>query len=201
MEYKKIEKLLRENKNVLIFAVAAGILTGLFFWGTNANFSVSLTLTNVRVAQGQSLDYNYDSYYALKASDEFSSVISGWLKTPETVGNIFKKAGLDYLPSSFSDFSGQFKAIKVSSGVLEVRFGASSKAEAEKIGRAVGEIIAQKNQTLAEISKQSLNFLTLAGEPVILKNSFWNILEKALMGFFAGLIFGLFFESARKYFV
>lgn len=199
MEYKKIEKFLRENKNVLIFAAVAGILTGLFFRGANADFNVSLTLTNVRVAQGQSLDYDYDSYYALKASDEFSSVISGWLKTPEIVGNIFKKAGLDYSPSSFSDFSGQFKTIKVSSGVLEVRFGASSRAEAEKIGRAVGETIAQKNQTLAEISKQGLNFLTLAGEPVILENSFWNIFEKALMGFFAGLIFGLFFESARKY--
>ena len=200
MEYKKIEQFLRGNKNVLIFAAAVGILTGFFYWWTGANFNVSLALTNVRVAVGQPLDYNYDSYYALKASDEFSSIISGWLKTPETVGMIFKKAGLDYLPSSFADFSGRFKTVKVSTNVLEIRFGADSKNEAEKISWAIGETIAQKNQALAEISKQGLNFSTLAGEPVILKNSFWNILEKALMGFFAGLIFGLFFESAKKYF-
>ena len=197
-DFKKTKECYEKNRNILIFALGVGILAGIWSWYIMPQYSVSLTLTSVRVALEKPLDYNYDNYYALKASDEFGSTISGWFKTPESVNAIFKKAGLEYSPSSFSGFSNQFKTIKVSPTVVEVRFGVSSPSQAEKISQAIKETMTQKNQALSEASKQGLNFVTLAGEPVILKNS-WIFLKRALIGFFLGLIFGLFFQSAKKY--
>lgn len=199
MELKKFKQRFEENKNVLIFALGVGILAGIWSWYIMPRYSVSLTLTSVRVALEKPLDYNYDSYYSLKASDEFGSTISGWLKTPESVSTIFKKAGLRYSPSSFSGFSGQFEAVKVSPTVVEVRFGVFSESQVEKISQAIEETMTQKNQALSEASKQGLNFVILAGEPIVLRNS-WIFLGRTLIGFLIGLVFGLFFQSARKYF-
>ncbi len=199
MELKKFKQRFEENKNVLIFALLVALIAGAIGWGSGQPYGVSLALTSVRVASGQPLDYNYDNYYALRAADEFGSTILGWFKTPETVSAIFNKAGIKFSPGSFREFAGKFKAFKVSPNVVEIRFDTFSEAQAKKVSQAIGEVIAEKNKALSSSSKEGLNFTTLAGEPVILKNS-WVFGQKALIGFLIGLIFGLFFQSARKYF-
>lgn len=198
-EMAKIKDWLLKNKRTLQFAFLIAILCGIWAAWRGQGYSASVSMLVSRVASVQPIDYNYDSYYALKATDEFGGTIIGWLKTPEVVESVYKKAGIDFAPSGFSGFSGNFKGIKVSPSTVEVRFDCSSRDDAKKIAKAIGETISEKNKQLADSSKQGINFVALTSEPVVIQNKL-DVIVKFLAGLLVGFVFGLFFQRAKIFF-
>ena len=125
-------KCLNDYKWVLVFAVLVALAAGVFAWQKD-KYNVSLSLTISRAGTQNSVDYKYDSYYALKASDEFGNAVEGWFKTPETAQAIYKQAGLDLGASTLASLSRRFQAVKISPTTVEVRFGAISANDAKNI--------------------------------------------------------------------
>ena len=195
----KIQNWISKNRKIVWFAVLVAFICGIWASWSGQNYSASVSVLVSRVASAQPIDYNYDSYYALKATDEFGGTVVGWLKTPEVVEAVYKRAQIEFNPSTFSGFSGSFKGIKVSPSTVEIRFECSSPDDAKKIAKALGETISEKNKQLADSSKQGINFVALASDPVVIKNRF-DVYVKFSAGLLIGLVFGLFFQRAKEFF-
>jgi len=195
---KLIEELFAKYRWILLFAVLVALAAGIFAWFTAQSYSASLALTITRQGTQASSDYKYDDYYALKASDEFGTTVVGWFKTPEIASAVGRQAGL-VVSGSLSSLSRKFQAQKLSPNLVEVRYGASSASEAQKIAQAIGRVIADKINLINKSSDQGIAFLAIAGEPVIVKNTF-SIWLNVLAGFLIGLVFGIFVRTAKDYF-
>ena len=191
-------KYLNDYKWVLIFAILVALAAGVFAWQKD-KYSVSLELTISRAGTQNSADYKYDSYYALKASDEFGSAVEGWFKTPEMAQAIYKQAGLNLSMPTLAGLSRRFQAAKISPIAVEVRFGWVSESESKKISQAIASVAAAKADFLGVKSNQGVAFAVIGGEPVIVASSF-NIRQNMLLGLMIGLIFGAFVKMAGEYF-
>ncbi len=194
-----IKKYLAEYKWVLVFALAVAFVAGFFTWISADKYSASLALTISRAGTQNAADYKYDNFYALKASDEFGSVVEGWFKTPEMTQIIYKRAEINLGSPSLGSLSRRFKAAKISPTTVEVRFSAASVSEIKAIGRAILNVSAEKANSLSYFSGQGVAFSVTGNEPVIVANSF-NVWQNTLMGLIIGLIFGFFARAAKEYF-
>lgn len=195
-----IKKYLKDYQWVLIFALLVALAAGFWAWRGD-KYSASLTLTVSRLEAQKTADYQYDNYYALKASDEFGSAVVGWFKTPEMAQIIYQKANLALAEPSLGGLSRAFKAAKISPTTVEVRFGGASESEVKIISQAVVDAAAEKTEALKAFSGSGVNvaFSVKGGEPVIINNSN-DLWQKTLLGLVVGLIFGLFVKIAGEYF-
>ncbi|MBU1102801.1 hypothetical protein KJ853_04080 [Patescibacteria group bacterium] len=194
-----IKEFLAKHKLIWVFALLVAAAAGIFSWRATQNYTGSLALTISRSGTQNAIDYKFDSYYALKATDEFGSTVVGWFKTPEIASVINARLGIDSSGWSLSALSGKFKAAKISPNLVEVRYGATSQDDVKKIASAVSQVIAEKVNLLNSSSGQGLAFVVIAGEPVAVKNTY-NLLLGVLAGFLVGLVFGFFIMVARDYF-
>ncbi|MBU4142594.1 hypothetical protein KJ590_01155 [Patescibacteria group bacterium] len=193
-----IKKYFEEYKWVFAFALAVAFVAGVFAWQGD-KYSASLALTVSRVGTQSALDYKYDNYYALKAADEFGSVVAGWFKTPEMAQVVYKKANLNFGSPSLAGLSRRFQAAKISPSTVEVRFGAGSESEAKILGQAIVSAAAEKANLLSYFSGQGVSFSVTGNEPVIINNSA-NVWQNVLVGLIMGLIFGVFVKVGKEYF-
>ena len=188
-------KYLNDYKWVLVFAVLVALAAGIFAWQKD-KYNVSLSLTISRAGTQNSADYKYDSYYALKASDEFGSAVEGWFKTPEMAQAINKQAGLDLGAPSLASLSRRFQAVKISPTTVEVRFGAISANDAKNISLAIANVAGARADLLNTKSNQGVAFTVIGGEPVIAADPF-NFWQDALLGLIIGLVFGVFVKDSN----
>lgn len=195
-----IKEFLAKHKLIWVFAILVALAAGFSVWQKGENFSVSLALTIVRQGTQESFDYKYDNYYALKATDEFGETVAGWFKTPEIASAINKKVGVDSSGWSLGRLSGRFKAAKISPNLVEVRYGVKSEPEAKRIAEAVSQVISEKISLINNSSNQGIAFLAIAGEPVVVRNTY-NLWLNILAGFLVGLVFGFFVQAAKEYFI
>ena len=193
-----IKKHFDEYKWVLVFAVLVALAAGIFAWQGD-KYSASLALTISRLGTQNAADYKYDNYYALKASDEFGSVVEGWFKTPEMTQAIYKKANLDLGSPSLAGLSRRFQVAKISPSTVEVRFGAGSESEVEVLGQAMVSVATEKANMLSYFSGQGVVFSVIGNEPVIINKSA-DIWRNIFVGLIMGLVFGVFVKVAKEYF-
>jgi len=191
--------ILRKYRFVWGFAIFVALAAGFLGWFNLDRFSASLALTISRQGSQSSIDYKYDSYYALKATDEFGDTVVGWLKTPEVAQAVLKASGQESKGASLSSLSQKFKAAKISPSLVEVRFGVSREDEATKISEAIKQVISAKADLLNLSSDQGIAFVVVGGEAVVARNTF-NLWLNILGGFLVGLIFGFFIKVAGEYF-
>lgn len=196
---KKAINYLAGYKWVFVFALAVAVAAGVFAWWSASANSASLVLNISRLGTQNSTDYKYDNYYALRASDEFGSVVEGWFKTPEMTQAVYKEAGLDLNLHSLGSLSRFFKAGKISPAAVEVRFSVQSASEAKAISQAIIKISAQRALAIGAASNQGISFMIGGSEPVVVDNSS-NLWRNLLAGFIMGLIIGFFVKAAREYF-
>jgi len=193
-----LKEFFKKHKFIWIFALLVALVAGFFGWYNIENFSVSMVLTISRLGTQETVDYKYDNYYALKASDEFGSTVVGWFKTPEIASAINRQAGAKSA-KSFGSLSQQFKAAKISPNLVEVRYGAQSQTSARQLALAIERVISDKVEQISLSSQSEVSFILIPGEPVIVKNSY-DFLLNILAGFLIGLIFGFFAQVAKEYF-
>ncbi|MEK7160846.1 MAG: hypothetical protein AAB724_02360 [Patescibacteria group bacterium] len=198
INFKIAKEWFQKYQAVLIFAVIAGLAAGLSAWWLQPPFRASISLTVSRATLQLGSDYQYDNYYALKASDEFGDTVAGWFKIPEMTQEILKQAGQTGALESLSSLSRRFSAVKVAPNLVELRYGAASPTEALILGEAIKRVVTGKVDDLKQASNQSINFSVLAG-PVVVANNSRTIWWQALAGLAAGLALGFFLKVSREY--
>ncbi|HRY52368.1 MAG TPA: hypothetical protein P5089_00760 [Candidatus Portnoybacteria bacterium] len=198
MDIKKIGDYLLGYKWVFVFAVFVAIAAAGFAWQGD-KYSASLALTIGRSGTQNAVDYKYDNYYALKASDEFGSTVVGWFKTPEMAQAVYRRAQIDLGQASLDSLSRQFLAAKISPNTVEVRFSADTPEKIAFLGPAIASVVAEKANKISASSDQGVDFSVTGGEVVVVDNSS-NIYRNFWAGLLGGFILGFFIKSAKEYF-
>lgn len=193
------KKYAKQYRAILIFSLLTALAAGFFTWRTGERYSASLAVSVSRLGTQQASDYKYDSYYALKASDEFGNTVAGWFRTPEMTVAVYKKANMNQGNASLNNLARRFQASKISPNVVDVRFGVKTEEGGKALAQAVSNVLQEKTYLLNSVSWQGIAFAVMTSEPVIIKNTYaiwWN----ALAGLLAGLVLGIFVRVAKDYF-
>lgn len=180
-------KIINQNKiKIIAIALVVGILSVLIAQFLPAKYDASVALNVIRVNREETGDYQYDGFYAIQASNLFAETIVSWLETPAVVKEIFEQSGKKDAIASLSDFAGAFKAKKLSSQNITVKFSSKTEEEAKTLASSLISVVEKKSQTSLETSKKEAVFEIKSADPVIVKRAY-----DAAITFFAGLITGL----------
>ena len=200
MELKQYLKIIKQNaKLVLIIAVLTALFSFVFSVIQPVKYETSLSLLISKNKTQQTDDFKYDGYYALQASEIIADSIQQWVKSPEIVSAVYQKARIDSDFKNIKGYTKKFTAKKMSSQYVEVKFSAITKEDAEKISRAVVEVINNKVEALEKNSEGEVAFFIESGEPIIIKNK-PDLLFNLFIGFISGLVLGVFAVFGREYF-
>lgn len=187
MTFFEFIKIISKDKIIIIaIALIVGILSVLIANLLPAKYDASVALSVIRVNREETSDYQYDGFYAIQASNLFAETIVSWLETPAVVREIYEQSGKKDAVASLSDFAGAFKAKKLSSQNITVKFSSKTEEEAKTLASSLVSVVEKKSQTSLETSKKESVFEIKSADPVIVKRAY-----DAAITFFAGLITGL----------
>jgi len=199
-ELKQHLELIKKNwQLILIFVLLLICLTAILSYNWPIKYDVSESLIVTRSSIQQTSDYQYDGYYSIKATDEFSNSIKEWLKSPEIVISIYKKAKIDPNFNSFNQMRNVFEANKMAPQHIEVNFSTKNVDEAKKISEVMDDVLQEKANLVSEISWQGISFSIVGGDPVIIKNK-QDIFLNSLIALAAGLVLAIFIVYVKEYF-
>lgn len=200
MELKEFIKIIKA-KYKLIFAIAVltGVSAYIFSAAQSKQYETSLSLFVIKSETQDTSDFKYDGYYALQAAESISSSMEQWLKDPETVNTIYQKAQLGTDFGDLKSYAKKFKAKKMSSQHIEVKFKTESEKEAEKISSAILEITDAKLKTMKTESKDEVSFALEKTNPLIIENRPDAIIN-LIIGLISGLFLGIFVVLLKEYF-
>jgi len=192
MELREYLKILRQEKNIIsgsvvILMVFATIFTLL----KPVSFSSDLALLISRKGTQATDNYKYDGYYAVQASDIFSDNISQWLASASVASEIYSRANMKADFTDFKQFSKIFKATKLSSQYVDVRYSAKDEQSAKVIARAIVDVLQEKTDSLSKSSNEEISFNIIYNDPLVVRSEnsiWWNNLLAAIGGLFLGIL-------------
>ena len=200
MELKEYLKIVKKNfKLIIIIGIITAVSAFVFSVAQPIEYETSLSLTIAKDKTQTTDDFKYDGYYALQSSEIMANSIEQWLKSPETVNAIYRRAQVDSEFKNIKSYTKKFIAKKMSSQYVEVKFKSSATEEAKKISTATTEIINAKVEKLKESSEQEISFLVSSENPVIVESRPDAILN-LIIGLISGMALGVFVVFLRRYF-
>jgi hypothetical protein len=172
---------------VTLFFLIGGVVFQLFRpFGVRAVLGLNITRTGIQETDA----YRFDEYYRMQADDKFSDTVVRWLAAVRTVSDIHADAEVDLRDVSVSKRSKIFKAQKLSSQFISVRYKSSDKKTAEKLAGSLVKILNQKISVLNEAQKEPNWFLVIGEDPVIEADKWgwsWILGVSLSLGVFVGL--------------
>ena len=200
MELKQYLKIIKENAKLILIITLLTVLFSFVFSAikpTKYDASLSLLISPNKTQETD--DFKYNGYYALQAGEIIADSTEQWIKSPEFVSAVYQKAQLDPNFRNIKGYAKKFKADKMSSQYVEVKFETDTKEEAEKISQAITKVLNNKTEILAENSQEELSFVIVGSQPIILESR-PNIVFNMIIGLIAGLFLGIFTVFGRRYF-
>ncbi len=200
MEFREYLKILRQEKNIIIGSVIVlMIFTSVFTMKKPVSYASDLVLLISRKGTQATDNYKYDGYYAVQASDVFSDNISQWLSSASVASEIYSRAGIKSDFSDFRQFSKIFKAKKLSSQYVEVRYETKDEQSAKVIARAIVDVLQEKTDSLSKASNEEIAFSIIYNDPFVIRsaNSLWWNNALAVLG---GLFLGVMLAFGKNYF-
>jgi capsular polysaccharide biosynthesis protein len=143
-------------------------------------------------------DYKYDGYYAVQASDVFADNISQWLSSASVASEIYSRAGAENKMRSLKDFSKVFKADKLSSQYVRVRYETNDKETAIKLARAMTDVLQEKADLLSASSIEQIGFKIIYSDPLSVKVQSDFVLN-GILAIMGGLFLGVFIVLGKNY--
>lgn len=190
MELKEFFDFFKKNyKLILSIGFFVGIISLCFSLFSPTKYQASVNFFLTKINKPITSDFQYDDYYAIKACELQVEALEFWLKTPEIVDEIYKKAKIDLEEKSLKKLSKEFKPKKLSAQNLEVKFEKKNKEEAEKISQILIEKTEEKTLALQKTQKEEPSFKIENVSKIIVKTK-PNHLLIFLIGFFVGIVCG-----------
>jgi capsular polysaccharide biosynthesis protein len=190
MNFSNFISLLKKNlKFILIFTAVVLFLVEFVAWKMSGGYDVSVSLFVFSEAN-QSGENRCDGYYSIKAADEFSDSVSQWLKSPQIVSDIYKKADFQMPEISLAAYSKIIKAQKMAPQFVEVKFKAADPEKGGKLAAAAAEVLQEKARLAGEFSGDAI-FTISGGQPVVVKNGA-DYLRNGLLALVGGILLSIF---------
>jgi len=199
MELKEYLKIVKKNfKLIIIIGIITAVSAFAFSVAQPVKYETSLSLSIIKDKTQITDDFKYNGYYALQTSEIIANSIEQWLKSPEIVDAIYRKAEINQDFEDIKSYTKKFTAKKMSSQYVEVKFKSDTREEAERISTATVEIINNKTEKLKEISEQEVSFSVSSENPVIVESKA-DVFLNSIIGLVSGMALGIFVVFLRRY--
>jgi len=143
--------------------------------------------------------YEYDGYYALQAATIFTTTISSWLASPDSVMEIYQKAGLDIKGQTSKSLSKFIKTTPVLNSVaLKFQLQTASKENTLKLAKGVNELVKEKTETFNQTAGSKTKFSLNLSEPLIIENR-PPVGLITLCALVVGAVLGIFLAFLKEY--
>ena len=190
MELKEYLVIIKSHFKLFGSVIAVVILASFsYFYLKPINYEASLVMNITRSGLQKSDQYKYDDFYRLQADEKFAETLVQWIKSPRIALDIWTASGNNSENLSLRQLSGLFKAEKLSSQVVSVKFSTANPEKAKKMSESIVGIISQETEKLNRDQQEENWFEIVALSPVILisrVNPFWLFLAALTMGIFLG---------------
>lgn len=153
-------------------AVILLVMVAAYLWSylQPTSYITSISFAVNRVNKEETVDYQYDGYYALQASDLFSETVVSWLQTPSVLVEIYERAGLTNASNaSIRSLTSRFKTKKAAAQNIVVSYSSPTSEEASKLATAMTETITDHTATANRTAQDKALFEVQAARPVIVK--------------------------------
>lgn len=161
-------------------------------------YDVSLLLNVTRSGIQATDAYRYDNFYRLQADEKFAETVVKWIDSPRIVTNVFNETGITSGGISIRELSGFFKAKKMSSQMIDVRFKSKSAREAQDISRALVGEINKESKNLNQFQKEE-NWFKMVGEEPVIKEYKVTLRDVLPVSVVLGLFFGIWVVLIKHY--
>jgi len=170
----------------LIGTLLLGAVLGLGFMSLQPKmFDVSLEVDITRIQKDSDKYYQYDGFYALRASNKFASVVKGWFQTPSFVTTVLEQSEKAETPETVAGLRNVFQSEKISASTVEVRWTVSSPKE----GNQVSEVI--RNTIQSKTNSEGRDKYTLSVSDPVIERHRYNPLFFGVAGAALGLGLGI----------
>jgi capsular polysaccharide biosynthesis protein len=190
MELKEYLAILKTNSKLFGSIITIVILASFsYFYLRPISYEASLVLNITRSGAQKSDQYKFDDFYRLQADEKFAETLVQWIRSPRLAMDIWNKAGQNPENLSLKQLSKLFKAEKLSSQVVSIKFSAANSEKAKRLANSIVEIISQETATLNQNQQEENWFKIVALNPVVLisrVNPFLLFLASLIMGIFLG---------------
>ncbi len=190
---------IRQYAGWLILSILLGTLLGVL--GMQAQpqrFDVSLELDLERTRQPSDEYYQYDGFYAIRATDKFAKVVKGWFQTPSFVISILEQSGTSTETIEVPELRNTFTSEKISSNTVEVRWQSPSRQKAQARIAAIDNVVQEK----LNVQDTDRSQFTIKTSTPVVKRHEYNALffgiAGAALGAFLGLVGSLIYEIRNR---
>lgn len=188
----------RKKRTVFVLGIILGIGGFLVAYFYPPKYVASISFTISRVNRQDTSEYQYDGYYAIRATDLFADTILSWFITPSVLLEIYEKAHLDPQIKSLTSFTSRFKTKKYSPQNLVVKFTEKSKKRAENLSAAIISILEEKAVKINTTPQNEPLFSIAASKPVIVETKPSTILY-TFLGFVLGIALGIIYIYLNRF--
>lgn len=183
MELKEYIKIFKKNYKIFFITLGLILIAGSVVNSVlKTSYKVEVDLNITRTGyQKETTDYRYDEFYRLQADERFADTVVRWLGSAVVINDILK--------DSNSNFE-KIKAQRLSSQMIKVSFLVVNKNQAEKVTKAMDDVL---NKKTAELNGEQNNpnwFKILTSYPIVKEYKItWLKLEVMLLlgGIFLGI--------------
>lgn len=190
MEFKEYLAIIKSNFKLFGSIVAIVILASFsYFYLKPISYEASLVLNITRSGLQKSDQYKFDDFYRLQADEKFAETLVQWIKSPRVALDIWTAAGNSSENLSLKQLTKLFKAEKLSSQIVSVKFSTANSETAKKISDSIIKIVSRETAALNQDQQEENWFEIVALSPVILisrVNPFLLFLATLAMGMFLG---------------
>lgn len=191
MELKEYLTIFRKYFKLFITVAALFVVAGILFQLFRPlNYKAVLNLNVTRIGFQETSDYRYDDFYRLQADEKFADTVVRWLGSPRMGIEIYNDSKIVSTGLSQGKLSKIFKAQRVSSQVVSVKYFSKTPDSARDLSKSIIKIVNREAENLNKFQKEEAWFTVMGGEPVIGENKWpWGvvILASLLLGIFVGV--------------
>ncbi|MBU4338624.1 hypothetical protein KKB43_00345 [Patescibacteria group bacterium] len=200
MELKEYIRIFKKEKNIISGTVLLVLILTLIFSGLKeVSCENDMLLLISRSGTQNTDDYKYDGYYAVQASDIFADNASQWLASASIASEIYIRAKAESELRSLKDFSKIFKADKLSSQYVRVRYRSKDKETAIDLAHAITDVLQEKADLLSRSSIEQISFKIIYSDPLSIESKS-DFLLNGILAIIGGLFLGIFMALGKNYF-
>lgn len=124
---------------LLVSVVASGLVYGALsrrgpVYTVHFSYLVSLA------EREQASAYTFDGFYALQATDLFTTTLAGWLTTPELIVAAYHEAGMTLPTNDARKLRRSVEATKTGPQLIEVKVTGRGREDAERLSAALATV-------------------------------------------------------------
>lgn len=200
MELKEYIRIFTKEKKLISSTILLMLVLVLAFSGLKGvSYENDMLLLISRSGTQNTPDYKYDGYYAVQASDIFADNVSQWLGSASIASEIYARAKAESEMRSLKDFSKIFKADKLSSQYVRVRYQTKNKETAVNLARAMTDVLQEKADLLSASSIEQIGFRVIYSDPLSVEIKS-DLMLNGILAIIGGLFLGIFMALGKNYF-